>query len=487
MKTILGIFLFLLFSSCLSAQSDNNRFISKHASDREKYSETDFDVNFPSSQNTIIPIRENIKSTPSTTVFGYLPYWEYPSALEYLQYDLLSHIAIFDFDVLANGNLENPPNWPWTDLINTSHENGVKIIITAVNFTGSQIHDILNNDVIKNNLFSNLLSVLQNYSLDGVNIDFEDVDYSDRGEIMNEFMHDLTNYLLSHDSTYEVSFAAPPVNWGGWDFEGLAESCDYLFIMGYNFWGPWSSTSGPCAPLVGGAYNITSVLLEEYEPTVLNNPEKLILGIPYYGNKWNTQNTLAYSNVLDHISQPTYRIAMNLADQDTLIWDSHSETSWSIYENNNTYYQTWFDNDSSVGLKYSLAEDYQLKGVGMWALGYDGDRLELWDELRRHYGEPVSTNNLMEKTSTVLNIFPNPTNRYAKIKINQPLGDDFSIEIIDLHGRLISTITQNQTDKNGNITLNIDMHELNQGIYLCIYRYWLNSSQTIITEKIILQ
>ena len=487
MKTILGICIFLLLSSCLNAQPDNNISISKHASDWEKYSKTDFVINSPSSPGAIIPIRKNIKTTPTTTVFGYLPYWEYPSAIEYLQYDLLSHIAIFDFDVLANGNLENPPNWPWTDLINSSHENGVKIIITAVNFTGSQIHDILNNDVIKNNLFSSLLSVLQNYSLDGVNVDFENVNYSDRGEIMNEFMHELTNYLHSYDSTYEISFAAPPVNWGGWNFEGLAESCDYLFIMGYNFYGPWSSTSGPCAPLVSGAYNITNVLLEEYEPTVLNSPDKLILGVPYYGNKWNTHNAIPYSNTLDHISQPSYQTAMNSAEQNTLIWDSQSETSWSYYENNNLYYQTWFDNDSSVGLKYSLAEEYQLKGVGMWALGYDGNRLELWNELRRHYGEPVSTNNFMEKTSPVVNIFPNPTNRHVKIKINQPLGDDFSIEITDLHGRLINSINKNQTDKNSSIILNIDMQDMDQGIYFCIFRSWLNTSQTIITKKIILQ
>jgi hypothetical protein len=42
----------------------------------------------------------------------------------------------------------------------------------------------------------------------------------------------------------------------------------------------------------------------------------------------------------------------------------------------------------SLGLKYNLAESKNLKGVGMWALGYDGDKNDLWNLLRRKF-KPV--------------------------------------------------------------------------------------------------
>ena len=71
-------------------------------------------------------------------------------------------------------------------------------------------------------------------------------------------MADLTAYLHAEIPGCEVTFAGPAVNWSGaWDLPGLAASCDGIFIMGYAFWGSWSSTTGPNAPLIGGSYNIT--------------------------------------------------------------------------------------------------------------------------------------------------------------------------------------------------------------------------------------
>ncbi len=342
----------------------------------------------------IISLAKNSKATPSTTVFGYLPYWEYPDALDYLQYDLLSHIAVFDFSITANGDVEWPSQWPWTDLINEAHSNGVKVILTAVNFTGSQIHQILHSTSIQQNLFEQLKSTLLTFDLQGVNIDFENVPVDDRGSVLNTFMYNLSEYLHAAVPGCEVSFAAPPVNWGGWDFYELANSCDYLFIMGYNFYGPWSSTSGACAPLTGGSYNIINTCEDEYQGLSYTQPEKLILGVPYYGNYWETTNGNPYASVIDHISTPTFSAGMTKALSHELLWDQQSQTSYLSYDLNSHWYQLWFDSDSSLSLKYDLADDLNYKGIGMWALGYDGHWAQLWNLLRSRYGNPTDVQEL---------------------------------------------------------------------------------------------
>ena len=56
-------------------------------------------------------------------------------------------------------------------------------------------------------------------------------------------MKELTDSVHSWSPDLEVSFAGPAVNWSGWDFNGLVNSCDYIFIMGYDFYGSWSSTA----------------------------------------------------------------------------------------------------------------------------------------------------------------------------------------------------------------------------------------------------
>ncbi len=457
---------------------------SKHIYDKQNHPKEEYISGGYQTEQEIIPLLLNKAKTTTSAVFGYLPYWVYPDAEQYLQYDLLSHISIFDFGITEAGGIEFPPNWPWIDVINNSHQNGVKVILTAVNFNGSQIHNILHNTDIKNALFSNLLSVLQQYSLDGVNIDFENINYSDRGFVLVGFMLDLSNYLHSYNPNYEISFAAPPVNWGGWDFEGLALSCDYLFIMGYDFYGPWSNTSGPCAPTIGGNYNITNVILDEYETVTVNNPEKLILGVPYYGNKWKTSGGWPYSTVLDHVLQPTYEGAMNNAEQDTILWDETSKTSWSLYENNGNFYQTWFDTDSSLGIKYDIAQNNLLKGVGIWALGYDGSRLELWEELRKRYGNPVF--NVENSKNVISNIYPNPFSGKTRLEIYGERIQDYSITVFDFQGNKINpSILEINTHKRFSI-YEVDMTNYDSGVYfVSVISY--KQEKAIIDSRIIIK
>lgn len=457
---------------------------SKHERDLEIYSKIAINKIESDNYTKIIPLNTFAKSSLSASVFGYLPYWEYPDAMNFLQYDLLTHIAVFDFQASVTGSLDFPPNWPWVDLINQSHENGVKIIATVVNFNSSQIHAILNNADVKEELFNNIQELISEFSLDGVNIDFEDINSSDRGVVLINFMNELSVFLHEINPDYEVSFATPPINWGGWDFEGLANSCDYLFIMGYNFWGTWSNTSGPNAPLIGGTYNITNTIVDEFGVVAENNPEKLILGVPYYGNKWTTQNNLAYSTVIDHLSQPRYWTAMYESEVYGLLWDDVSETSWSVNDDNIHIKQIWFDNNTSLGLKYDLAQMKSLKGVGMWALGYDGERIELWNELRKHFSDPLSSTKTSEDEMGI-NVFPNPFNSFVSVEFNLKFEANIKLNVFDSKGILVNDAFVEKHYKKGKHKIMLDMKNLLSGIYNCRINILQENKNIVVSRKLL--
>lgn len=340
---------------------------------------------FDPSGSDIRPLKTETADTLLRKVFGYLPDWLYKGARDDLQYDLLSHIAAFDFVVSPDGSLGNPAYWPWSDVINAAHDHGVKVILTAVNFDADEIRTLLTNATAKSNFFNNAKNKIRTYALDGINIDFEGLHSDDRGSLLNGFMADLTAYMHSEIPGSEVSFAGPSVNWGGWDLSGLAASCDYIFIMGYSFYGSWSSTSGPCAPLTGGSYNITNTIETQYADVTANHPEKLILGVPYYGNRWQTKSSSARSEAVSYIGSVSYNAAVQEADYNGANWDAQSQTPWFSYKDGSQWYQVWYDNVESLSRKYDLADSKNLLGVGMWALGYDAARVELWNELRQRY------------------------------------------------------------------------------------------------------
>jgi len=321
-------------------------------------------------------------------VFGYLPYWERSSAPQYFQYNLLSHIAVFDWGTSPTGVLSNPSGWPgdWSVMINNAHKYGVKVVMCVVEFDANDMHTLINSSSNKLSFINNIISEIRSYNLDGVNIDFEAPKTEDRGTVMNQFMSQLTDSVHSQlGEEYEVSFAGPAINWGGWNLAGLANACDYIFIMGYSFWGSWSSTAGPTAPLEGLTNSITSSVMTEYGSVVRSNPEKLILGAPYYGNKWQTQSSTEGSSSKKYIGSVFYSSAADIFRSEGRNWSSIYKVPWTSYYTDEKWYQVWCDDDESLNLKYNLVMNNNLLGSGMWALGYDDDEMALWNLLARKY------------------------------------------------------------------------------------------------------
>ncbi|NUN07868.1 MAG: T9SS type A sorting domain-containing protein [Ignavibacteriaceae bacterium] len=382
---IISLTFIFLFSVSASAQE-----YSVHKEHSEAFGIKD---NLPSEFDEkgagIIPLQYDKSKMTGTIIYGYLPDWEYPSTRQYLRYDILTHIAAFDFTVSNTGAITNPSGWPWTDVINTAHANGVKVTLCAVNFEASDINTIMTNSTVKQTFFNNLKNRIQQYQLDGVNIDFEGLNQSDRGTVLNTFMADLKTFINTHFPGMEVSFAGPAITTNGWNVAGLANACDFIFIMGYAFYGSWSTTTGACAPLTGGTYNITNTVLTQYATVTNSNPQKLVLGVPYYGLRWTTQTQNPHSPVIAYINSTRFRDDALLVQQYGLLWATDNQVPWYRYQSGNTWYQVWYDDDSSLGLKYALAQSKNYAGVGMWALGYDGSRNELWDELYRRFYQQI--------------------------------------------------------------------------------------------------
>ena len=49
--------------------------------------------------------------------------------------------------------------------------------------------------------------------------------------------------------------------------------------------------------------------------------------------------------------------------------------------NHNSWREVYYDDAQSLGLKYGLVNASQLRGAGIWALGYDGASRDLWNVL----------------------------------------------------------------------------------------------------------
>ena len=358
----------------------------------------------------IIPLHVNKSKSLSKIVFGFLPDWEYTDgASSNMHYDLLTHVAVFNFLTEADGTLHNPDNWPWTDVINAAHAKGTKVIMAVTNFggTGSApdvAHILLTNTASRDNLFNNIKQIITTYKLDGVNIDFEAMNSADRGNLLNQFMSELTSFIHSNLPGKEVSFDGPAVNWSGWNLDGLAQSVDYIFIMTYDYHGSWSDNTGAVAPLTNpnGGTCVQKSLNSDYSVPLSKYPQKLILGVPYYGKHWKTATDKAGSAVTSYVGSTFYRNAVTDAkNHGGFIWDDGSQTPWYRWQSGG-WNQVWNDNEKSLGKKYDFALTENLGGIGIWALNYDGARTELWNLINTKFAGAVTPIPSRPKSPAVL-------------------------------------------------------------------------------------
>jgi spore germination protein YaaH len=399
--------------------------------------------------NTVInPISDRTRNI-SKEVFGYHPYWMGTSWTSY-NFSLISTLAYFSAEVTSTGGLSDLHGWPVASLINEAHEHGTKVVLCATLFNSSDITTLLSSAQYRQNLIDNLLFQVQAGNADGVNIDFESFPASQRNNMVT-FITDLTETFHNVIPGSQVTLAMPPVDWSNaWDYNALASISDGLFIMGYNYHWSGSPNTGPNSPLSGPNYTLEWTISDYLNKTNFQF-EKLILGIPYYGYEWPSSSEFAGAATSGLGSAKFYTEMEGLALSYDKQWHPESQTPWYRY-NNNGWNQGWYDDSLSLSLKYDFTLSIGLKGVGIWALGYDNGRQELWDLLRLKFeGQDLKVKNHYNSSSpsTLINtIFPNPSNSSIIFSFNIPdIKKINHIIIYDILGNQIFSEKKKFNDK----------------------------------------
>ncbi len=415
------------------------------------------------SPDTVIPLQMPQRELRKT-VYGYYPYWM-GSSYNDLQYDLLSVIAYFSVELHGDGTLGSIPNLSILEnLRNAAHSHGVYVVITATQFDDATIENLLFSASARTNAVINLLNLALTHSLDGVSIDFE-FPTNVVKDSLTGFMTELADSFHIYITDAHVSIATPAVDWGnGFDYDQLALHADGLFIMAYNYYWGGSAYAGPVSPLLSsslwGAYSVMWTVNNYIQYGIYR--DKFILGCPYYGLRWPTQNDSLRSPTRGSGSALTYTRAADSAALYLKLWEDTSKTVWyKNYISGDGWYQCWFDDSLSLRLKYAVVIDSNLGGAGIWALGYDGTKTELWGALR----DAFYYTGVKESPGTKgdLAVFPNPAKGGVCLQYRWHDNEEqMAIDIFDLTGRRVkqflfptqdaapNVITWNGKDKRGN-------------------------------------
>ncbi len=320
-----------------------------------------------------------------STVFGWNPYWM-GTAYESYDYSLLSDVCYFSYEVdPTTGGYTSIHSWRTTGLVNRAKAAGTRVHLCVTLFSGHA--RFFANTTAKGTLIDSLISLVKARNADGVNLDFEAVPSSERIS-MAAFIVELGRRFHKDIPGSRISIALPAVDWGNvFDVATMGSEVDLFIIMGYDYhWGS-STDAGPVAPKNSGT------LWSPYDVTrSINNylgkgipAEKLALAVPYYGYDWSTTDSTIGSTTLGAGTALLYKTARAASASYGRKWDGGSSIPWYSYRADSVWHQAWYDDEESLGAKYDLVAMKRLAGIGIWALGYDDGRRELWDLIESRF------------------------------------------------------------------------------------------------------
>jgi spore germination protein YaaH len=323
-----------------------------------------------------------VTGRPKKEVLGFFPYWLMTNWND-VNLGALTSIALFGLETDGAGDIitrhadgEIDPGWDmWQNpnlpsLIRKARENNLKIYLTVKSFNNDNIESLSKNDAAQQKFVANVSYLVSSRNLDGVNIDFEPtrgMDAETRAGF-TRLIKNLSTELRKQNPNAHVSidtYLSSGSEQGLFDLPRLADDIDAFVIMGYDMH-TLRGDPGPLAAM-GGQANVIGYVQNYLEKIP---PSKIILAVPYYGYDW-AVNKNAEGKALP------YAILSENLKTNTLSWDENSQTPYYSYSEGGAERIVHFDNVRSLGIKYDFINDKNLKGVGIWALGYDGNNTDL--------------------------------------------------------------------------------------------------------------
>ena len=348
---------------------------------------------------------------PKRIIYGYLPYWSIEK-IKYLQLDKLTDIAYFGLYLNKDGTfaettegadgstIYEPGFKNWNEnvdldkLIEKCKNSGVRFSLTIIAHVDEDNDAFLNCRDCWDTLLVNLRKELDKKGIRDVNLNFEHAEGTDEG-ISSKFS-EFTKFLNTElDKIYGNSFLVVSAFGDSTtqervssDLNNLGRAADGIFIMAYDYHRPASETIGPVSPILGAGGNVTETIRDFL--TVVP-PNKIILGLPYYGYNWLVADDGEYAKRIDGSDENGFSQAQSydsvmdtiLEVEPTIKWNEEGKSPYFTYvsPDSGQLRTAYYENAQSLKYKYDLVNNNNLGGVGIWALGYDGGYDELWNAL----------------------------------------------------------------------------------------------------------
>ncbi|PPQ64866.1 hypothetical protein CVT26_002584 [Gymnopilus dilepis] len=236
-----------------------------------------------------------------------------PSKVSWSKYTHLTYSFAETSPNVRSLNLSGSDPAALPQFVSEAHKNGVKALVSIGGWTGSRFYSSDVGSATNRTAFvETVLDFAEKYDLDGLDFDWETpgaqgigcnvVNSQDTAHLLS-FLQELRQHpkgskLILTAAVGLTPFLGPDSNSIS-NVTDFAAVLDWVAIMDYDVWGPWSSTVGPNAPLddtcaapenqVGSAVRAVEAWTKAGMPA-----HQIVLGVAAYGHSFTVPSTEAF-------------------------------------------------------------------------------------------------------------------------------------------------------------------------------------------------
>jgi hypothetical protein len=308
-------------------------------------------------------------------IFGFAPYWTLSQSAGF-NVSGLSTLAYFSVDVNADGSLDHSgAGWDGyesqalADLVSRAHGAGDRVVLTVSDFDQASLNQLTSSPTAGSTLATALVAAIEAKKLDGVNLDFEGEGSADQSGL-TRLVTQVSAAIHTVNPHYQVTmdtYASSAGDSGGfYNIPALAPAVDGFFVMAYQL--NLQSSGSSRSPLTSTMFS-DKTTIDQYAAAV--PAAKVILGMPYFGIDWPTTNGTLTAQASGPATDVSY--GQVASSGHPIYWDDTTDTAWTSYQVGNQWHETFFEDPTSLYDAAQLAGASNLGGLGVWALGMDGN------------------------------------------------------------------------------------------------------------------
>lgn len=274
------------------------------------------------------------------------------------------------FSIIDNeGNISSLADQTY---VRRAHRKGMQVWALIDNFdVNVDTKTVLSSMTARENIQDQLISAALEYSLDGINIDFEAIPES-AGDDYIQFIREMSVKCRKNEIILSIDNPVPQPYTAHYNRQEQGIVADYVIIMGYDEHYVGSDV---------GAVATMNFVRSGIEGTVSVVPSnKVINAIPFYVRIWNTDSQGNISS--EAVAMGTAQSIVEEAGAE-IQWDESAEQNYAEwYASDGSLYQVWLENDDSVDARAQLVEKYSLGGIAAWKLGLE--ETSVWNVISKY-------------------------------------------------------------------------------------------------------